>query len=409
MRIVTSFLSRMVGGAVFPFLAIYFTTQLGAALAGLLLALLVGVQFLAGLYGGALADAWGRRRTLLAGEALKVAAFTGMLLANLDGPHPWWTFAAVCLVNVASGLINPAAEAMLMDVSTPESRTFMYAVNYWAVNASLLIGTLLGGWLYGDHFTLLLALLVGMSLVTFALVWKGMSETRAGKSSKAVRQELGWRPLARSYARVFRDRAFALFTLAGIAVLSIEFGRSNFVAVHLAQDFPAQLLAGVSLDGVRVLSLLTGLNTLMIVLLTAPVTAWVDRWNKRPYSTHRLMFLGFALFATGFALLAAGNSLSVLLIGTLVLSLGELLYVPTRQALLADLIPENQRGAYLAVNGQIFTLAKWVAALGVPLGALIGGVGMAALTVLLGLLGIWLSRLALSTGRPSGVPQVGTV
>ena len=56
-RIVNSFLTRMVGGAIFPFMAIYFTQHLGAGLAGLLLLLLVGVQFMAGLYGGGLADA----------------------------------------------------------------------------------------------------------------------------------------------------------------------------------------------------------------------------------------------------------------------------------------------------------------------------------------------------------------
>ena len=62
-RIINSFLSRMVGGAVFPFMAIYFSQHLGAGTAGLLLMVLVGIEFVAGLYGGGLADAWGRSRT----------------------------------------------------------------------------------------------------------------------------------------------------------------------------------------------------------------------------------------------------------------------------------------------------------------------------------------------------------
>ena len=64
-RIITSFLARLVGGAIFPLLAVYFAEHLGAGVAGLLLAALVAVQFAAGLYGGHLADLWGRRRTLL--------------------------------------------------------------------------------------------------------------------------------------------------------------------------------------------------------------------------------------------------------------------------------------------------------------------------------------------------------
>lgn len=392
-RITTSFLSRVVGSMVFPFLAIYFTAHLGAARAGALLLALGVVQFLAGLYGGGLADAWGRRRTLLTGEGLKVLAFLGMLAANWDGPQPWATFVAVVLVNVASGFINPAAEAMLVDVSTPESRSFMYAVNYWAVNLSILLGTVAGGWLYADHFTLLLGLLVGMSLLTFWLCWTRMTETRA--ASPTARAELGLAPLARSYAQVVRDRAFGLFVLGGILILSIEFSRNNHVAVHLAQFFPTAGWFGVRLDGIKAMSVLTAVNTLLIVALTAPVATWLKGKEERP-----LMHVGFGLFAVGFAVMAFSTSLPVLLLGTLVLSLGELLYVPTRQAALAELVPEDRRGAYLAVHGQVFTVSKWIAALGVPLGGVIGGVGMAGITLALGLGGMLLTEWALRSRLP---------
>lgn len=398
-RIITSFLARLVGGAIFPLLAVYFAEHLGAGVAGLLLAALVAVQFAAGLYGGHLADLWGRRRTLLLGESLKVVSFGVLLLANVDHIYPYLTFAAVCLNNIAGGLVNPASEAMLVDVSTEESRAFMYAVNYWAINASLLVGTLLGGWLYRDHFALLLALLLGMSLVILFVSWRFLTETRAGQSGQAVRSQLGLRPLLRSYAAVARDPAFLLFTAGGIAILSIEFSRSNWAAVHLAGSFVPLTLLGQPVDGVRALSLLTALNTALVVLLTAPVTAWV---TKQPQL--RTMYLGFVLFAAGFAVLAYSVSLKALLAATVVLTLGELLYVPTRQSQLADLMPEGGRGAYLAVNGQLFTLAKWVATLGLPLGAAYGGGVMATVTLALGLLGVALTaaglRQRLSRVRP---------
>ncbi|MFC6617567.1 MDR family MFS transporter [Deinococcus radiophilus] len=367
-RIITSFLARLVGGAVFPLLAIYFTEHLGAGLAGLLLGLLVAVQFVAGLYGGHLADLWGRRRTLLLGEGLKVVSFAALLAANVDGIYPYLTFAAVCLNNVAGGLVNPASEAMLVDVSTEESRTFMYAVNYWAINASLLVGTLLGGWLYRDHFPLLLGGLLVMSLVILSVSWRFLTETRAGQRGAAVRSQLGLKPLLGSYAVVARDPAFLLFTAGGIAILAIEFSRGNWAAVHLAQAFAPLNIGGQLIDGVRAMSLLTALNTALVVLLTAPVTAWVQ---KRPLEP--TMYAGFVLFAAGFAALAWSTSLPLLLAATVVLTLGELMYVPTRQTRLADLMPADGRGAYLAVNGQLFTLAKWVATLGIPLGAAYGG------------------------------------
>lgn len=391
-RIINSFLTRMVGGAIFPFMAIYFTHHLGAGLAGLLLMGLVGVQFIAGLYGGGLADTWGRRRTLLIGEGLKLLAFAALLLANLWTPLPWFTFAALVIINVANGLINPAAEAMLVDVSTPETRTFMYAVNYWAINASLLIGTLLGGWLYQDHFPALLAGLLGMSFLTLFLAWRFMSETLGGPrpSTAEVKERMGIRPLLASYAQVISDRPYLLFLLGFVLVMTIEFGRQNFIPVHLAQHFAPQTWLGIDLTGVKAMSLVTAINTVLIVALTLPVSTWVKKHDLK-----RVMVWGFALFAGGFAVLHGSVNLTALILASVVLTLGELLYVPTRQTILADMIPGDRRGAYLAVSGQVFTLGKWLAALGVPLGAQIGGTGMMLVIGLLGLLAIALTLAGL--------------
>lgn len=61
-RIYTSFLSRVIGSMIFPFMAIYFTYQINATIAGILLMINIAVQFIAGLYGGYLADLVGRKK-----------------------------------------------------------------------------------------------------------------------------------------------------------------------------------------------------------------------------------------------------------------------------------------------------------------------------------------------------------
>lgn len=103
------------------------------------------VQFLAGMYGGHLADIIGRKKLMVTGELLKVFAFLGMVLCNSPMFHsPWITFVMLLIIGVAQGLINPAGEAMLIDVSTPENRSFMYSVSYWANNLSIMIGIMVG-------------------------------------------------------------------------------------------------------------------------------------------------------------------------------------------------------------------------------------------------------------------------
>ena len=125
-RILIQFLSKVVGSMIFPFMAVYFTKELNSGIAGILVTLNVVCQFIAGIYGGHLTDLFGRRRLMILGEWLKTAAYLGMILANSPVFHSaWLTFAMMLTVSVAQGMINPAADAMLIDVSTPENRAFM--------------------------------------------------------------------------------------------------------------------------------------------------------------------------------------------------------------------------------------------------------------------------------------------
>ncbi|SDM78446.1 MDR family MFS transporter [Sediminibacillus halophilus] len=394
-RIYTSFLSRIIGSMIFPFMAIYFTDKINAAAAGILLLINVIVQFLAGLYGGFLADMLGRKRLMVMGETMKLFAFTGMLLVNAPwGTSAIATFAMMLVISVATGFINPAAEAMLIDVSTKETRAFMYSINYWAVNLSLMLGLMIGGWLFKTHFFELLIGLVGMSVITLWMTSVLIKETLQSEKTAAQKQ-YGLLPLLRSYQTVIKDLPFVLFTLGGIAILSLEFQRNNFIAVRLEQDIVPRAFTWIEghevlVDGVRLLSLLTVVNTVMIVLFTAVISKWIKNKPEQP-----IMYAGFVLFGCGYAFMAFSNHIPGLFLAVVVLSIGELLYVPTRQSMLADIVDDSKRGAYMAFNGFVFQVGKMFGALGIIVGEAIGGMSMAVLYILFILFGIAFTRVAI--------------
>lgn len=397
-RILIQFLSKIIGSMIFPFMAIYFSMEINSKVAGILLMINVLAQFLAGMYGGHLADIIGRKKLMVAGELLKVFAFLGMVLCNSPIFHsPWITFVMLLLIGVAQGLINPAGEAMLIDVSTPENRSFMYSVSYWANNLSMMIGIIVGGWFFVDYlFPLLVALFI-MSFVTAGLTISLISETL---KQKAVLKKgsYGLVGMLKNYGQVLHDYRFLLYTLGGIAVMSIEFQRSNYISVRLAEDFQALLvhfgpLGNITLNGVQIVSVLTAVNTLFIVLFTVPVARFVTKRAQQP-----IMYVGFTLFAIGFAVCAFANNLAVLLLATAVLSIGELLYVPTRQTILAAIVDDNRRGAYMAFNGIIFQIGKMIGSVSLVFAPFIGKYGMATFTILLGVLSIVFSAAALKSG-----------
>ncbi|WP_270995917.1 MDR family MFS transporter [Listeria seeligeri] len=397
-RILIQFLSKIIGSMIFPFLAIYFTMEINSSVAGVLLLINVFVQFVAGIYGGHLADVIGRRKLMITGEVLKVFAFLGMVLCNSPFFHsPWITFAMLLIIGVAQGLVNPAGEAMLIDVSTPENRAFMYSISYWANNLSMLIGIMVGGWFFVDYlFPLLVALLI-MSFVTAWLTIILISETL---ELKVVPEKgsYGLLEMFKSYGQVLHDYRFLLYTIGGIAVMSIEYQRGNYISVRLAEDFQHFLvnfgpLGEVNLNGVQIVSVLTAVNTLFIVLFTVPIARWVTKRAQQP-----IMYVGFSLFAIGFAVCAFANSLIVLLIATAVLSIGELLYVPTRQTILATIVDNNKRGAYMAFNGIIFQIGKMIGSVSLVFAPFIGKYGMGIFTIALGIVAIGFSAVALKSG-----------
>lgn len=405
-RIYTSFLSRVVGSTVFPFMAIYFTSHINAYVAGIFVMIQVGVQFLTGLYGGYLADIIGRKRLMVTGEVLKVIAFVGMLIANSPFlESPLMTFAMLLIIGTSSGLVNPAAEAMLIDVSTKQTRAFMYAINYWAVNMSLMLGLIVGGWFFKEHLFQLLAVLILMSLLTLWMTAVLIKETYQA-SEEQTKQGYGLKPLLKSYQTVMRDWAFLAFTLGGIAILAIEFQRNNYIAVRLEQDVVPHVINlfhifSFQLDGIKLLSLLTVANTLMIIFFTAAVTKWIKGKNEKS-----VMYVGFILFGAGYAFLAFSNNIPAMFGAVIILSIGELMYVPTRQSILADVVDDSRRGAYMAFNGLVFQLGKMLGALGLIVGNIVGGLWMGAGFLVLVVIGIAFSGMAIRQRAENGKVNV---
>ncbi|MFC4426824.1 MFS transporter [Deinococcus navajonensis] len=400
-RLLTTFLSKVFGTTVLPFMGLLFAREAGAAVAGLLLGAQYVVQFVVGLYGGAASDSLGRRRMMVWGEAIKVIAFLVMLLAALTGQLLWPIFAALLVLAVGNGLSGPAGEALLIDASTPDDRAFMYAVNYWGNNLGYLLGAPLGALLFGNHLSVLMGLLAAMSGVILWVTARFIRDVHRPRP-RHDRAPVGVGALAASYRQVATDRPFLWFTLSGVLILTLEFARTSFLAVRLDEDLrggqvQVPLLGELTFDGPRALALLSAENTFLIVIGTAAVATFLTRRDPR-----RWMLVGFALFGLGYSAVMLLSVPWALLLAGVVFSVGELLYVPSRQAVLAEMVDPARRGAYMAVGSMVFQFGKLLAAGGLILWPLLGQEGLVTLmlgfTVLGGLIGWWSSARVTAPG-----------
>ncbi|MDB5045924.1 MAG: transporter [Deinococcus sp.] len=404
-RLTTSFLSKVFGTAVIPFMGLLFAREAGALTAGMMLAAQYVVQFLVGLYGGAVSDLLGRKRVMVWGETVKVVAFGLMLLAALSGQLLWPIFAALLVLAVGNGLANPAGEALLIDASTPQDRAYLYAMNYWGNNLGSLVGAPIGALLFRDHLSVLMGLLTGMAAVILWLTWTRIQDVHR-PVPRGERGPLGLAALAGSYHQVASDRIFLWFTLSGMLILTLEFARTTFLGVRFDQDLTGSVTlvpgtAPLAFDGARALALLSAENTLLIVLGTAVTAQFLTCRDPRQW-----MVTGFLLFGAGYSsAMLVGTPLTLLLAGALI-SAGELLYVPSRDAVLADMIDPGRRGAYMAVNSLVFQAGKLLAAVGLMLWPVLGTAGLVTVMVVFTGLGSWIGWAASARRRgAAAVPE----
>lgn len=125
-----------------------------------------------GLYGGVLADRFDRRKLMVRCEP-GLAACAGLLLVNSLLPHPplWPLYVVAALMMAIASLQRPAFEAATPRLVPLEKLTQASAVMSLSTNASVLIGSSLGGALAAAPGPwLVYALNVAGYLVSFAML-----------------------------------------------------------------------------------------------------------------------------------------------------------------------------------------------------------------------------------------------
>lgn len=396
-RVVTSFLTRFVSTMIFPFMAIYFSNKLGQAISGVLLIFNIFTSIIVSFYGGYLADVLGRKKLMVISQIIQVFAFLIMALANsVWFDSPWLTFWMMFIHSISIGLLNPAAEAMLIDVSTKENRKYMYSINYWAVNLSIGLGSLLGGFLFEEYlFELFIALTI-TATITLILVKFFMVESYISKKEFKVKPNFVIKDMIGSYKIVLKDKNFIIFSLAGLLVISLEFQTNNYIAVRLEQEFISKTISifdliSFELDGIKMLSWIRVENTFLIVLATATMV----RLLKNIKDT-TVLYLGIGLYTIGFVFQGFSNDMIILFIAVLIATVGEMMYIPVKQSYLADIVNDEYRSSYMAINNLVFQGGKMVGALGLIIGAIFPSWFMAILYLFMGFTGLFLFYTVIS-------------
>ncbi len=314
-------LVNSLGGGVFPFLALYLTERRGLtpALAGAAISLYAAGGIASAPVGGALSDRWGRRPMMTSSAFL--AAFFMIVLGFARAP--WHILACAAAVGFCTHACRPALNAAIADVVPPADRRRAYGLRYWAVNLGFAGAASLAGAVAEANFLLLFIVDAATTAIFGVIVHFGVPEQRPQPDQ--ARQE------PQSIAAPLRDRTFVLFMLLQAPVLLVF----QQVAVALPLDMQAHGLP-LSLVGK-----LLAINGVAIVFLQPLALRYTAATARTPLLVTASALIGIGFGLSAFMTTAPGYAISIL-----VWTLGEIAFAIVTPALVADLAPEHQRGAY---------------------------------------------------------------
>jgi MFS family permease len=97
-------------------------------------------------------------------------------------------------------------------------------------------------------------------------------------------------------------------------------------------------------------------NAIMVVLFQYSVTR-----KSEGFPPLRVLALGALLYAAGVGSVALGQNAPAFVVSMAILTLGELLLVPTATALAANLAPPDMRGRYMGLFGLTWSIGFGIA------------------------------------------------
>ncbi len=331
--ILGTFIDRIGGALMFPFLTLYITRKFGVGMTevGVIFGLFSIASVVGSMFGGALTDRLGRKKMLIFG--LIASALTSLLMGLVNEIE--FFFASALFVGLFANAGGPAQQAMVADLLPEEKRAQGFGILRVVANLAVTIGPAIGGLLAAQSYLSLFICDAVASLITAGIVVLAIQETRPtpreGEPEQTMAQTFG------GYRDVLRDTTFVLFIGACILMALVYLQMNATLAVYLrdTHSIPEQGFGYI-----------ISLNAALVVLFQFYVTRRIAK--HRPLI---VMAVGALLYAIGFSLYGFVSAYVLFLVAMVIITIGEMMTAPISQALTAQFAPEDMRGRYMAVFG----------------------------------------------------------
>lgn len=336
------FVDGIGGTLLFPFFALYITQKFGVGMteAGILLGMSSLFGLVGSMFGGALTDKFGRKQLILFGLIFSAVSTLGFgLVDEIRVMYP-----LIIVVGLLSSVAHPAHEAMIADILPEDKRQEGFGILRVVANYAWIIGPIIGGFLANINFFYLFVIDAILSCFVALIINRSIPETKPEphehEKSETLLQTVS------GYRFVLRDAAFVSFIVANIIMLIVYQQMYGSLSVYLRDNH------GINPQGYGFLMTASAITVVLFQF-------WLTRSIKHipPFV---LMAVGTIFYAIGFFLFGIVTTFFLFALNIVIITIGEMVVVPTSQALVAGFAPEAMRGRYMAVAGLSWAIPSTV-------------------------------------------------
>ncbi len=316
-----------------PFFALYVTQKfnVGMTQAGIILATNSVAGIIGGTIGGAMADRYGRRGIILFG--LVVSALSGLTLGFVNKFYLFYGLSV--FVGLMGSAAQPAHQAMIADILPADKRAEGFGIMRVVNNFAWIIGPTIGGFLASYNFLYLFLSDAVISIITALLVFRLLPETKPQPKEKAETESLT--QTLRGYTQVFSDRPFLAFIFASILMILVYQQMYSSLSVFLRD---------VHHVDPQFYGLIMSSSAVTVVIFQFSVSRIIKR-----YPPFLMMATATFFYMIGFTMYGFVATIPLFIVAMVIITIGEMVGMPTSNSLAASFAPEDKRARYMAVFG----------------------------------------------------------
>lgn len=330
--VVTSFIDRVGGTILFPFFSLYITDSfnVGMTQAGIVLGIFSAFGLVGSMIGGGLTDRFGRRNLILFG--LVFSALSTLSLGFVDSLALLYPLATV--IGLLFEISGPAHQAMVADLLPEEKRQEGFGILRVVGNMAWIVGPTIGGFVANRSYFLLFVLDAAISCLVAVIFYIFIKETKPQleeDESESMLQTFA------GYQEVLRDIPYIAFLVASILMGIVYQQMYNSLSVYLRDHH------GIAPQGYGFLLTSSAVTVILFQFLTTRMIK-----DQPPLI---MMALGTFFYMIGFGMFGFVSAYALFAAAIVIITVGEMIVVPTGQALAASFAPVAMRGRYMAAFG----------------------------------------------------------